>query len=141
MEACKFAFAYGCLQPDGQYITEDHVVQQSDCTKAYTQASLQGTPTYIRLPKHRWPESWKTASGKPGTEDLWCKLHKALCGHPKSGLYWEQHCEAKVLHEGFKPIGDCNEWRSCYWHPDLAVLLIVYVDDIIMAGPKSAVAQ
>ena len=27
-------------------------------------------------------------------------------------------------------------WRGCYWHPELRMFLIVYVDDFKMAGPK-----
>ena len=34
---------------------------------------------------------------------------------------------------GFVPIPD---WPSCFFHPDLEVLLIIYVDDIKVAGPK-----
>ena len=57
MEACKLAFAYGSLKADGNYVLEDHVIEQSDCTQAYTQADMSGKDTYIRLPKHRWPKS------------------------------------------------------------------------------------
>ena len=46
-----------------------------------------------------------------------------------------------MLEEGFVPIGESNEWRSCYFHPTLLTLLIVYVDDMIIAGPKTEVAK
>ena len=42
MGACKFAMAYGCLRRDGKYVTEDHIVQQSDGKQAYTEADLGG---------------------------------------------------------------------------------------------------
>ena len=29
-----------------------------------------------------------------------------------------------------------KEWRSCYWHPELKLFLVVYVDDFRLAGPK-----
>ena len=61
-----------------------------------------------------------------------CPLRLALYGHPDSGGYWEQRCEAHVLEQGFVP---CSPWRSCYFHPELGVFLIVYVDDFKMAGP------
>ena len=62
-------------------------------------------------------------------DDPVCPLIRALYGHPNSGAYWEQRCESKVLKEGFTHIGEAGEWRSCYWHNVLRVLLIIYVDD------------
>eukprot|EP00969_Alexandrium_andersonii_P256285 11330233-Alexandrium_andersonii.AAC.1 len=57
------------------------VGEQSDATQACTQALLKGVLTYVRLPKHEWPEWWHTA----GFVDPVCRLGKALCGHPDSG--------------------------------------------------------
>ena len=39
---------------------------------------------------------------------------------------------------GFKEI---SSWRSVYFHAELRVLLVVYVDDFKMAGPKSGVTE
>ena len=33
-------------------------------------------------------------------------------------------------------VGSKPEWPSVYFHPDLKLLLVVYVDDLKMAGPK-----
>ena len=52
-------------------------------------------------------------------------------------IFCEKYCEAKVLAPGFLPFGNCNEWRSCYYHPILKTILIVYVDDMIVSGPCS----
>ena len=48
---------------------------------------------------------------------------------------WEQHCHTAVQKVGFKPLGD--EWPSLYFHPDLKLLLVIYVDDLKMAGPTA----
>ena len=39
---------------------------------------------------------------------------------------------------GFVPVPD---WRSTYWHPELKVLLMVYVGDFKMAGPSANFAK
>eukprot|EP00975_Prorocentrum_lima_P004087 886999-Prorocentrum_lima.AAC.1 len=39
---------------------------------------------------------------------------------------------------GFRPTTD---WRSCFVHPDLKLFLVVYVDDLKMAGPKGNLAK
>ena len=50
MEASRAADAYGCI--------EGHEIQQCDAEQAYTQAELDGTTTWVRLPRDQWPESW-----------------------------------------------------------------------------------
>ena len=84
MEAGKACDLYGCLR--------GHDIQQCDAEQAYTQSKLGGTPTWVRLPKEQWPESWK------GMHDPVCPLILALYGHPDSGGYWEQHCEPHLEH-------------------------------------------
>ena len=39
---------------------------------------------------------------------------------------------------GFVPVPD---WRSAYWHPELKLLLMVYVDDFKMSGPSANFAK
>ena len=51
MEAGKACDLVGSL--DG------HDIQQSDAEQAYTQSKLGGDPTWVRLPREQWPESWK----------------------------------------------------------------------------------
>ena len=58
----------------------------------------------------------------------------ALYGHPDVGGYWERHCDEHLTSVGFVPVPD---WRSTYWHPDLKLLLMVYVDDFKMSGPSA----
>ena len=123
MEAAKAADCYGLL--------EGHVVEQADAEQAYTQSKLGGTPTWIRLPRERWPKAWANM------RDPVCPLVLALYGHPDAGGYWERHCAAHLRSVTFRDIPD---WRSCFWHPLHKVYLTVYVDDFKMAGPQRSVS-
>ncbi len=118
MEASKAADIYG--------LVPGHSVQQADARQAYTQSTLGGTPTWVRLPREAWPASWHKMS------DPVCPLRLSLYGHPDSGGYWERHCEQHLVSQGFTPT---KPWRSCFFHPDLKVFLVVYVDDFKMSGP------
>jgi len=62
-------------------------------------------------------------------------LRIALYGHPDSGGLWEQHCEAKLLLVGFV-MPDLEGWQSVFFHPELRLLLVVYVDGFKMPGTK-----
>ena len=46
---------------------------------------------------------------------------------------WEQHCDKYVREVGFMPVGE--EWPSMYFHKELKLLLVIYVDDLKLAGP------
>ena len=118
LEASKAVDAYGLL--DG------HNSSQCDAEQAYVQSRLGGIPTWVRLPRDRWPAEWKNYR-RPVVQ-----LKLALYGHPDAGGYWEQHCEGHVTSKGFQKI-QC--WRSCYFHPTLRLLLIIYVDDFKLSGP------
>ena len=89
MQAGKAVDAYGLLH--------GHSVQQADAEQAYIQSVLGGTPTWVRLPRERWPASWV----KQGFRDPVCPLRLALYGHPDSGGYWEKHCEKTPFVAGF----------------------------------------
>jgi hypothetical protein len=123
LEAAKFCDAYGLLP--------GHECQQSDGEQAYIQSRLSGTNTWIRLPPHRRPASWQQV------DDPVRPLLLALYGHPDSGGHWEKRCSKWVQKQGFKPVGHCYEWRSVFWHDRLKLMLVIYVDDFKMAGPKA----
>jgi hypothetical protein len=105
--------------------------QMADAESAYTQALFKGAPTWVSIPKHQWPAAWRDLP----YDDPVCPLVLALYGHPESGGYWEQHCEAHLLSVGFENIPG-NAWPSCYWHPKLELFCVVYVDDFKLAGPE-----
>ena len=72
----------------------------------------------VSLPRDKWPEAWiKAGYVKPVVP-----LRLALYGHPDSGGYWEKHCEEHVMSVGFQRVA---EWRSCFYHPDLKLFLVV----------------
>ena len=84
---------------------------------------------WVELPD----EAWHPCANRHKFRRPVCRLVKALYGHPDAGTMWEQHCHTAVEKVGFKPLGD--EWPSLYFHPDLKLLLVIYVDDLKMAGP------
>ncbi len=47
---------------------------------------------------------------------------------------WEVKCDSDVKSVGFVAIG--AEWPSMYFHHELKLLLIIYVDDFKLAGPE-----
>jgi hypothetical protein len=120
MEAGKAADAYGMF--------DNHDVQLADGESAYTQAKLKGTVACVRLPQERWPKEW---IGK--YRDPVVKLVLALYGHPDAGGFWEKHCEAALNSIGFEKI---EPWSSVFFHEELRLMLVLYVDDFKMAGPK-----
>ena len=50
---------------------------------------------------------------------------------------FEQHCDAKVKKFGFDRASEA--WNGCYWNPKLRCFLVVYVDDLKIAGPRANV--
>ena len=127
MEAGKTLDAYGHMP--------GNVCEQADGKQAYTQTKLKGAETWVRLPRERWPKGWH---GK--FKDPVVRLALALYGHPDSGGFWEQHCEKMLKEVGFHLVFPAA-WPSVFFHPDLKLLLAVYVDDFKMAGPKGNMAK
>ena len=126
-EVSRWADFYGCLP--------GHAVKLADAIQAYIQAKLKGPLCWVELPTDAWPpeiQYWKFR--RPVV-----RLDKALYGHPDSGTMWEQHCDKKVQEIGFKPIGE--EWPSMYFHDELKLLLVIYVDDLKLAGPSENLAK
>ena len=52
---------------------------------------------------------------------------------------WEQHCDRKVRELDFVPVGE--EWPSMYFHKKLQLLLVIYVDDLKLAGPEENLTE
>ena len=67
------------------------------------------------------------------------RLALALYGHPDSGTCSEKHCDAHLRKVGFRPISEV--WSSCYFHDQLKLFLVLYVDDFKLAGPKANLAE
>ena len=64
-----------------------------------------------------------------------CRLVRALYGHPESGAHWERHLEAAVKKIGGEKVPD---HPSSFWFNRAKLLMTVYVDDILLAGPKGS---
>ncbi|CAE8664815.1 unnamed protein product [Polarella glacialis] len=128
MESGKTADAYGLFP--------GHACEQADGESAYTQSVLKGEATWVRIPRERWPTLWFRGgdTSKPLYDDPVCPLILSLYGHPDAGGYWEKHCHAHLMKVGFKIASE--DWRSCYFHEELKLFLVVYVDDFKLSGPK-----
>ena len=127
MEAGKAVDAYGAIS--------GHTAEQCDGVQAYTQALMKGVETWVEIPKNRWPKAWIGRCQRPV-----CKLRIALYGHPHSGGLWEKHCEKMLKMSDFVAV-DPDLWPSVFWHPTLRLLMVVYVDDFKMSGPKENLAK
>ena len=75
--------------------------ENSDATGAYTQTELgeDCPPTWISLPRDRWPKEWH---GKCENPVIVLRLN--LHGHPGAGLHWERRCHKAIIRCGFKHV-------------------------------------
>ena len=60
---------------------------------------------WIRLPRHKWPNSWSDI------EDPAVPLERNLCGHPLGGLLWERPFAEVLLGRGWRKI---PKWECLY---------------------------
>ena len=120
-EASRWADFYGCIP--------GHNVKLADAIQAYIQARLTGPPCWVELPEDAWPDDIDIRKFRRRV----VRLVKALYGHPDAGTMWEQHCDKHVREVGFMPVGE--EWPSMYFHKEVKLFLVIYVDDLKLAGP------
>ena len=106
-----------------------NVIRVADATRAFLQAELK-TPheTWVVLPEELWLKHWSGGFRKPAVQ-----LKKALYGHPQASAFWEQHLR-KILIEAMK-MTPVDGHPSVYHHSDWQLLVEVYVDDLLCAGP------
>ena len=90
MPAGKILDFYGMLP--------GNALETADAVRAYPQAPLMGTETWVRLPKDKRPAAWAKL------RDPVCLLKRALYGHPDAGSCWEVFAEEKIRSVGFEPI-------------------------------------
>ena len=81
---------------DAHGLLPGNLLEVSDGESAYTQARLKGKKTWVRIPCDQWPPEWFDSSGNPKYKDPVVVLVLALHGHPDTGTFWEQHCEAML---------------------------------------------
>ena len=118
---------------DAMSLFEHYVLEQSDAVSAYTQSFLTGPPTWVSLPKERWPQAWVNR----GFQNPVCPLVLNLYGHPLAGNVWGSDCEKRVLSCGWQKIPN---WPCVYHNPKAKALLVVYVDDFKLAAKRSDIA-
>ena len=99
MAACRILLVAFSLMKNAKLL-------QSDCVRAYVQAPMKGTKTYIRLPKAWWPKHW---AGR--FRDPICQLLQALYGHPHAGDFWYEKLEAELLRLNFTIV---EGWPSVF---------------------------
>ena len=121
-ESSRWAYMFGCLP--------GHNVQLADAIQAYIQAPLSGVACWVELPDEAWPPQIERRKYRRPV----VRLLRALYGHPDAGTMWEKHCDTAVKKLGFVPIGP--NWPSMYFYGKLKLLLVVYVDDLKLAGPS-----
>lgn len=129
VEAARMCILKGLLK--------GNILEQADAMQAYIQAELGGAETWVEIPEEGWPEEC-VKNGTPCRRHC-CRLIHALYGHPDSGTYWEKHAHKKLLELGFEPAAD--SWPSVYMHPETDLMLVLYVDDFLMSGPKEAMVD
>ena len=59
-------------------------------------------------------------------------------GSPRQWWHWEAHCAKHLRSVGYTEI---DQWRSCFWHEQLKIFLVVYVDDFKLAGPAKTIKK
>ena len=115
MEAAKLLDAFGS-QPG-------FAKQQADAIQAYVQCLFKGIPTWLSLPRNRWPKHWEQEYYNPMVP-----MVLALYGHPDSGGLWEAHLNAQLETKGWKQVLP-EMWTSVFYHEALQLLLVIYVDE------------
>ena len=107
--------------------------QAADAVSAYTQVKMEDAPTllqipksdcsdiWIRLPKHKWPDSWSSM------EDPVVSLERNLYGHPLAGLLWERQLEKVQLKDGWAKVPN---WECLFVNREKGLFLSVNVDGI-----------
>ena len=116
--------------------------QAADAVSAYTQVKMERCSQiienpksecpdiWIRLPRHKWPESW--SSRRPS----FVPLERNLYGHPCAGLLWKWQLEKILLQHGWEKV---SNWECLFAHREKRLLLSVYVDDMKLVGKKQNV--
>ena len=122
-EASRWADFYGSLKGNS--------CQTADAIQAYLQALLLGRKCWMELPPEAIPDEHKKLYQSFRRPVVLCT--HAIYGHPDAGTSWEVYCDEAVKKQGFEPMGE--NWPSVYFHKKLKLLLVIYVDDLKMAGP------
>jgi len=108
-----------------------NVLKVADCVKAYLQALLlTEEETWVVIPPELWLDSWRGRFKTPVV-----RLVRALYGHPLASAFWDLHLKQVLIGDlGLEPV---DGHPSVYMHPTARLLVVVYVDDVLCAGPEA----
>ena len=67
-------------------------------------------------------------------------LLRAMYGHTRSGTFWEGHCNESVDPKGVVAMVK-SSWPGRYYHPRLRRMVVIYLDDLKLAGPAVIMAE
>lgn len=123
IQAINIAIFYGLLV--------GNVLKVADCVKAYLQALLlTEEETWVVIPPELWLDSWRGRFKTPVV-----RLVRALYGHPLASAFWDLHLKQVLIGDlGLEPV---DGHPSVYMHPTARLLVVVYVDDVLCAGPEA----
>ena len=82
---------------------------------------------WSRPPRHKCPTSWSSV------EDPVVLLERNLHCYFSGGLIWERQFEKILLKHGWEKVPN---WECLFVHREKGLFLLVYVDDIKLAGKK-----
>ena len=117
----------GCAGQAADAVSADTQVKMEDAPKLLKIPISECPDIWIRLPRHRWPNSCSSM------EDPVVPLERNLYGHPLAGLLWERQFEKILLKHGWEKV---SNWECLSVHGEKVLFLSVYVDDIKLAGKK-----
>ncbi|KAA8494877.1 Retrovirus-related Pol polyprotein from transposon TNT 1-94 [Porphyridium purpureum] len=96
-----------------------------DITSAYLQAECSGGPVYVILPSE--------AGGKTGTAH---HLRKAMYGLPRAGADFAREARSRLLRLGWVEVTAGVYIRRSLEGNAAGLVLVMYVDDVVLAGRK-----
>ena len=133
LEAVRLVLAWGVMHPG-------YSVLSCDVKSAYLQAELKGSnPIWIQLPADLWSAEWWDERGRPKFRCPVMPLHKALYGLQRSGFDWGEKAVTVLEYNEWRRIKDVQELMFFQHCAGGTCILVVYVDDAIVAGPTSEV--
>ena len=122
LETIRIVVWWSCMRPF-------FLLLQSDVRHAYLQAWLRGPPVYIVLPKRVWPDTWSKFHAPA------VRLRKAIYGLKRSGFDWMDHATQVLERRGWRRLVDLADSLFAKGDGASTMLLALYVDDILAAGP------
>jgi len=124
LSTLRAAMLTAAMHPEG-------TAESADAEAFYLQAPLKGTAKWGRLPKRLWPQHWH---GK--YKDPVIRIDKAIYGLERSQHDSGSYLHTRLLQDGWMALADYESWGCVYRRGE--VVLVVYVDDFLGIGPKSA---